>query len=254
MKVKGLIPAAGHGTRLAPLSRIVPKELFPVGRIAAIHHVIDEGIRAGIGSFGIVIRPGKESLRQYVSEIIGDSVEIEFIEQQPQLGVGDALLRAASFADGAPVAVLFPDMLFHANENPTADLLASHAANGRSVVGLVHHESEDMERFGTLEGERTGEGTYRIDRLANEYVEAKHMEPGVSGAGRLVLNASLFDYPRRDDQTELNDGELLTWLAGREQLQGQLLPYRAYDCGTVLGYADAVHHLASEHTQQFNQV
>ena len=42
-----VIPVAGFGTRMLPLSKSVPKELLPLGNLPAIHYVVEEAIAAG---------------------------------------------------------------------------------------------------------------------------------------------------------------------------------------------------------------
>jgi UTP--glucose-1-phosphate uridylyltransferase len=53
--MKALIPAAGRGTRWYPWSRIIPKELLPLGRYPAIHYVLEEAVEAGIRDIGIIL-------------------------------------------------------------------------------------------------------------------------------------------------------------------------------------------------------
>lgn len=45
--MKALIPAAGLGTRFLPLSRVVPKEMLPIGNKPAMELLVEEARRAG---------------------------------------------------------------------------------------------------------------------------------------------------------------------------------------------------------------
>src|SRR5436305_15171067 len=60
-----VIPAAGRGSRFLPVSRVVAKELLPLGCKPLIHHALDEVERAGFTSATIVTSPGKAALRAY---------------------------------------------------------------------------------------------------------------------------------------------------------------------------------------------
>jgi UTP-glucose-1-phosphate uridylyltransferase len=62
-QMKALIPAAGLGTRWYPWSKIVPKELLPLGRYPAIHYVLEEAVAAGIREIGIIISKAKQLIR-----------------------------------------------------------------------------------------------------------------------------------------------------------------------------------------------
>jgi UTP--glucose-1-phosphate uridylyltransferase len=67
--MKALIPAAGLGTRWYPWSKIVPKELLPLGRYPAIHYVLDEAVAAGIREIGIIISEAKKLIKTYVENV-----------------------------------------------------------------------------------------------------------------------------------------------------------------------------------------
>ena len=58
---KALIPAGGRGTRMRPVTRVMPKELLPVGTRPAIHRVVEEAAAAGLDRIGVVIGQGARS-------------------------------------------------------------------------------------------------------------------------------------------------------------------------------------------------
>ena len=63
MKVDvSVIPAAGQGTRMRPATRSVPKALLPVVDRPVIQWIVEEGVRAGVSEFVIVVSPGVEDL------------------------------------------------------------------------------------------------------------------------------------------------------------------------------------------------
>ena len=109
MQVKTcVIPCAGMGTRLRPLSLAVPKELLPWGRRPLIEHIWQEMWDAGIRKFVIVLRPGKEIIRQHL-EAAG--LEAVYVEQTEPLGQADALRSARKAIDG-PFVMGLPDQQF----------------------------------------------------------------------------------------------------------------------------------------------
>src|SRR5207302_3322633 len=63
-----IIPAAGLGARFLPLSRVVPKELLPLGNRPLIHHAVLEAERAGLGPVTIVTSPSKRAIRSYFED------------------------------------------------------------------------------------------------------------------------------------------------------------------------------------------
>jgi UTP--glucose-1-phosphate uridylyltransferase len=67
--MKALIPAAGLGTRWYPWSKVIPKELLPLGQYPAIHYVLEEAVAAGIREIGIIISEAKELIKAYVEKV-----------------------------------------------------------------------------------------------------------------------------------------------------------------------------------------
>ena len=60
---KAVIPAAGLGTRLSPLTRHIPKELLPMGGKPVIQCALETSMAAGICEFFIIISPEKIQLK-----------------------------------------------------------------------------------------------------------------------------------------------------------------------------------------------
>jgi UTP--glucose-1-phosphate uridylyltransferase len=144
--VKAVIPAAGYGTRLLPFTLAAPKELLPVRGKPMIHLAVAEAAAAGIKEIGIVIREGKEVIKEYfdaVKEATAPSlkslqqelaaVELSFIRQREPLGLGDALYEAGEFFRDSPFVMIIPDQFLDAAVPATRQLLAAAAADPQAV-------------------------------------------------------------------------------------------------------------------------
>lgn len=96
MSVVAIVPAAGLGTRLRPLSDAIPKEMLPVGRALALERIVAELRAAGIERIVFVVSPQKEGfLRNHFGAGFGYAL-------QPEMrGLGEAILRARPLAEGA---------------------------------------------------------------------------------------------------------------------------------------------------------
>ena len=88
--MKAIITAAGLGTRFAPVTRVVPKEMLPIGSRPALELLVEEARGAGVDGITIVISPEKELIRRYFA----DEADIGFVYQNEQLGLGHAVLQA----------------------------------------------------------------------------------------------------------------------------------------------------------------
>ena len=152
--MKALIPAAGHGTRFLPVTRVVPKEMLPVGSKPAIQLIVEEALAAGADEVVIVTSPEKEIIKRYFDGDPDLAGRIRWAYQTEQKGLGHAVLQAAeALADETdPVLVLLGDALV-SGEAPSAAMAAiSRAHNGASVVGLERVPRERISRYGIVAG------------------------------------------------------------------------------------------------------
>ncbi len=121
-----VIPCGGLGTRLAPITRWLPKEMLPVGLRPVLHWVLDEAADAGLVRAVVVTNPLKPVLEAAARTYPGP-LELEFVPQDHPHGLGDALLRARDQLEAAAFAVLLPDHLFQ-GPNPTRAVIETHRA------------------------------------------------------------------------------------------------------------------------------
>ena len=112
---QAIIPLAGLGTRLLPLTSVIPKELLPVNGKPNIEHILDECLEAGIKEFIFVISKKKLSIKKYfyndkfyksiISKKKNKRIKkhflklkkyqkmIKFVYQNNPKGTGDAVLK-----------------------------------------------------------------------------------------------------------------------------------------------------------------
>ncbi|MFQ5351418.1 MAG: sugar phosphate nucleotidyltransferase, partial [Thermoanaerobaculia bacterium] len=134
---KALIPAAGRGTRMRPVTWAVPKELLPVGSKPAIHRVVDEAAAAGLDRIGVVIGPGKGLIREYLETARREGefpgLAFEYLRQEEPRGLADAISVSCAFLDGDPFALLLPD-----------NVLLSPAHRLSSLTELAERSGQDV--------------------------------------------------------------------------------------------------------------
>ncbi|MFP5212709.1 MAG: sugar phosphate nucleotidyltransferase [Acidobacteriota bacterium] len=97
MPVTAVVPCAGYGTRMGELTESRPKELLPFGRRLVLDLVMEELLDGGCRNFFIIIRKGKESIRDHLLNAYGPKgyprLDFEFVYQPEPLGLGDAYLQ-----------------------------------------------------------------------------------------------------------------------------------------------------------------
>lgn len=129
-----IIPCAGLGTRLRPLTKVVPKELLPYGDRPLIDHLWDEVWEAGIRRIIIVLREGKELIQQHLSDR-----EALYVYQTHPNGLGDAIRAAQTLIEG-PTLVALPDQqLKHASLQ-----LVSQYTNQQTLFSQVHIDKPEF--------------------------------------------------------------------------------------------------------------
>ena len=127
---KAIIPAAGLGTRMLPISHSVPKEMLPIVDLPAVYHLVEEAAKSGITDILIITNRDKEAMEDFFDLSIeymnalsakGKTKELEtlkaianlanvyFLRQKETKGLGHAVGRARSFVGDEPFVVLYGD-------------------------------------------------------------------------------------------------------------------------------------------------
>jgi UTP--glucose-1-phosphate uridylyltransferase len=165
-----VIPAAGLGRRFLPFSRVVPKELLPIGGKPLIHHALDEAERAGFDQAVIVLSPGKVLIKTYFESgdalAVAQRLHLRFVEQPEPNGVGNAVLIAASQLNTEQCAVLLPDDVVTTSGH-WGGLLSLHRLTGAACVCVRPVPLSDSARFGMAGCKRVGDGL-RITELVEK--------------------------------------------------------------------------------------
>jgi UTP--glucose-1-phosphate uridylyltransferase len=141
-----IIPAAGLGTRFAPMRLSIPKELLPLGGKPLIAHALDEAARAGFERAIVVVSPAKHQLREYLAKD-RHPIPVEIVSQPRPTGIGDAVLRG--WRD-EPVGVLIPDDVVLETRH-WRDLIGHHQQDGAAALCVRPVPIETTSRFGIAE-------------------------------------------------------------------------------------------------------
>lgn len=102
---KAVVPAAGRGTRLQPLTDYLPKPMLPLGKKPVLQHITEELIEAGITEIAVIVQSDHDLIFDYFSKF----PEIEFITDDSVSGPGGAILHAEEFVDGDDFITVFAD-------------------------------------------------------------------------------------------------------------------------------------------------
>ena len=241
-----IIPAAGKGTRFLPATRVIPKEMLPIGAKPAIHCIVEEALAAGADDIVLVISEEKEIIRRYFEGDETLSGKVRYVYQREQRGLGHAVLQAAEGVTGSAL-VLLGDALV-TGPNPSREMVAISKANGgASVVGLERVPPERVSRYGivALEGRAAACGAGDAARIV-DLVEKPKLEEAPSDlaiAGRYLLSADIFSLlatqtPGHGGEIQLTDA--IRRLLATQPVFGYVYPGKRQDIGNPQGYLKAL--------------
>jgi len=239
--VKALIPAAGLGTRWFPWSRIVPKELLPLGNHPAIHYVLEEVVSAGIGEIGIIISEPKKLIRAYVDKIwkLGQpEAHVKWFYQSSPCGVADALLCAGNWVQDEPSAIFYPDEI-HPPQGGMVQLIKTYERSPGSWVGLTN--TKQKRRQAILEIEKIDNNVFRVKGFS----QAKAAQQIRYGTGRYILASGLnylgdyLSHVAKKNSEELDDDKIFEPL-WKQLVYGIVLSEPIFDIGTTTNWVHTI--------------
>lgn len=260
---KAILPVAGLGTRFLPATKSIPKEMLTVVDKPLIQYIIHEAAEAGITEVILVTHSSKAAIENHfdknyelekelelrgkfdrllpLKEITPKGVRIVSIRQPEALGLGHAILCAASIiGEDEPFAVLLPDVLmYHPKKGCLAQMAETYREVQTSVVALEEVPRNQVEKYGIANV--TGS-----DLRITELVEKPSIEEAPSNlsvVGRYIFTPRVMELlkhtkPGAGGEIQLTDamGELLK----EEVMFGfEFRGGKSYDCGDKIGYLKA---------------
>ena len=222
--MKGIVLAAGKGTRLYPMTKPVCKPLLPVYDKPLIYYPLAVLMQAGVSDILVIVPPGEEAA---FSALLGNGqqfgLNIYYAVQTVARGIADALLIAESFARGDQVCLVLGDNIFHALTLERTLKKAAQQNEGATVFG---YWVENPSPFGVVEFDETGRaisieekpkhpksnyvipGLYFYDQQAMEI--ARGLKP--SARGELEITDVNLEYLRRGQLQVIPLEKGFTWL------------------------------------------
>ncbi len=213
----------GLGTRFLPLSKVLPKELWPLVDKPVIHYLLQELQGAGIEEVIFVTPPGENLTLSYLekdgsleeilkerekTDLLGEVKEIEGLKkefsftrviQEEPLGDGHALLQAQKEIGDEPFALLFGDDLIYSKTPALKQLIDLFKSSERSLVALYSVPREEISSFGVVEKENIANRFYKIKKIV-EKPEPEEAPSNLAVVGKYVLLPSIFEFLQNPDE------------------------------------------------------
>tara|TARA_Y100000590_G_C15581972_1_gene962683 strand:- start:424 stop:1239 length:816 start_codon:yes stop_codon:yes gene_type:complete len=258
---QAIIPLAGLGTRLLPLTSVFPKELLPINGKPGLEYILEECISAGINEIIFIISSKKKLIKKYFyndvffkkiinkkkdtrikteyHKILKYKKKIKFVYQNQPLGTGHAILKTKKFITGTHFLVLFPDDLIM-KKNCSKEMIKLHKKYNCSVMASMNIRKKDVSRWGIFSLRK------RINKqnfIIKDVVEKPSYNDAPSSnavIGRYILPIQIF--AKLKSQKKGIGGEIHITDSIRKLIRennkfvGHNFAGKYLDCGTMSGY------------------
>jgi UTP--glucose-1-phosphate uridylyltransferase len=266
---KAVIPIAGKGTRLMPVTSVLPKALFPiidgVGRVKTVIHIILEELKkAKIDDVAVVVSPGQAGpVKQYLSAVRSDGnplfpSNVCYIEQSLPRGFGDATLCARNYVGKDTFVLLLGDHLRISEgggESCVNQVLKAYeSVGGAAMVGMYVVPELELGRVGVAAGQPLKRRIYHCtdliekpDRLtASQRLRTPGLQDGfyLAHCGIYIFTPDIFtclceEYNKKTRATkeiELSSAQIMLLNKYPNSYYLYQIAGTAFDIGTPEGY------------------
>ncbi len=270
---KAVIPAAGFGTRFLPATKAIPKEMLPIVDKPTIQYIIEEVVESGIEEILIITSGSKKAIEDhfdYSFELettlqqkgkiellkdvkqVSEMVDIHFIRQKEQKGLGHAISYAKTFVGDEPFAVLLGDDVVYNKKVPCLKQMIDCYDNyHKSIVGVQPLDWNDVSKFGIVDfgddsyknwdSKSAQQRAYKVKDLVEK--PAREDAPSnIAILGRYIINPTIFDIlaeTKAGAGGEIQLTDALRVLAKNEGVYAYNFEGIRYDVGDKLGFLKA---------------
>ncbi len=261
---QAIIPLAGLGTRLLPLTSVFAKELLPINGKPGIEYIIEECIDAGIKEIIFIISSKKLMIKKYFysdklyKELIKKKKDprilseykkvlkykkmIKFVYQNKPRGTGDAVLKTKKFINNKYFLMLLPDDLI-IKRNCSKSMINIHKKYNSSVMASMTVRKNNVSRWGIFNLMK------KIDKN-NYFISGVTEKPSINEApsnkaviGRYILPKSIFKKlknlkPGKGNEIHITDAIQLL-IDENKKFIAHNFNGKYLDCGSMTGYINS---------------
>ena len=267
---KAVITAGGWGTRFLPITRSQPKEMLPLINKPLIQYAVEEAINSGIEQVILVTSLGKNAIEDYFDRSfeleyflkqkgetkllkemreLSDMVNICYIRQKEQLGLGHAVLATKDVVADEPFAVLLPDDIIESNVPALKQMLEVYEQFKVSVVAVERIDRKDTVKYGIVESKEVSERVFQVLSLV-EKPKPDEAPSNLGVVGRYILTPEIFDALKRTPpgkKREIQLTDAMQLLLERQAMYACEFDGIRYDTGTPSGWLEATIAFALKH-------
>jgi len=261
---QAIIPLAGQGTRLLPLTSVLPKELLPINGKPGLEYIIEECIKANIKEIIFIISKEKQMIKEYFyhdnfykkllkkkkkdkrlkleySKIKKYKKMIKFVYQNSPKGTGDAVLKCKNFIKSKYFLLLMPDDLI-IKKNCSSSLIKLHKKYKSSVIASKIVNRKTVPRWGIFSVKKINKKNFIIKDVI-EKPSVKSAPSNYAVIGRYVLPRTIFNVLKKQkpgQNGEIHITDAIRFLLNKNnKFIGHIFAGKYLDCGTMKGYINS---------------
>ena len=266
---QAIIPLAGLGTRLLPLTSVFAKELLPINGKPGIEYILDECINAGIKEVIFIISKKKLMIKNYFyndkfykdiikkkkdqriikeyKKILKYKKMIKFVFQEIPLGTGDAVLKTKKFIKDKYFLMLLPDDLIM-KSNCSKSMISIHKKYNSSVMASMKVNKKDVSRWGIYNVKKKIDNKNFIIKSVVEKPSIKEAPSNNAVIGRYILPKTIFKKlsklkPSKGGEIHITDA-IQSLINDNNIFIGHNFSGKYLDCGTMKGYINSTLEIA----------
>lgn len=266
---KAVIPAAGMGTRMLPLTKTKPKEMLALGEKPCIQYIVEELAGAGVNQILIITGQKKRSIEDHfdpdmdlnrklsesgqkdlLDRLNYEHMDVQFLytRQSTPLGLGDAILHAKNFVNNEPFIIALGDSVIHSEENePLLNRMMKLYNNNPDsfILGTREVSMDHVQRYGIVKPKKEiSKGIIEIEDVI-EKPSQKTAPSNLAFAARYIMPADIMDAlnrtaPGKGGEVQLTDGIRILLKKGIKGYSINLTEKeKRYDIGNMASYYEA---------------
>jgi len=278
---KAVVPAAGYGTRMLPITKVVPKEMLPLVDRPIIQFVVEELVEAGIEELIIILAEGKREVADYFGEVdmplarhlrskgkdallkdlenmqhLARFTFVELIEEPGIYGTGNPVLCAEPYLNGEPFIYTFADDFFVAEKNSYAQMLEAFEKYQSPIIGCQRRAADsDYDHYGYVGGEMLADDEMQVSAIV-EHPGKANKPSDFASLGGFVVTPEVLSYLHAVRENLQSGQEIyfhaslsLMLAENKKVIAKEITKAEYYDTGNKLEYMKTVTALAARHPE-----
>ncbi|HOW13188.1 MAG TPA: sugar phosphate nucleotidyltransferase [Candidatus Pacearchaeota archaeon] len=271
-----IVPVAGLSTRFLPLSKVVPKEFWPLVDKPVIQYIIEEIKNSGIEQIIFILSPKNKKIIDYIKpslqlekllkerkkddslkelkelEKLFESISFSFVVQKKALGDGHAVLQAANLIGDESFACLFADDIVESETPCISQLIKIFKTCQKPVLSLYRLPKEKISSYGVVSMEKIANRLFKIKEII-EKPKIEQTPSDLAIVGKYILTPEIFDYLRKIKPNE--KGEIILANALNLMLKEGKIVYgyefegKWLECGNKIEWLKSHLYLSLNHPQ-----